>query len=122
MSKKIKAFKKREDRVRSKIKQTSDRLRLCMTKSSRHICAQIIDDSVGHTLVAVSSLSYRSKKDDKKPNFCNVKTAVLLAKSLSEKAKEKNIKYVVFDKGGNKYHGIVKSFVDTIRNENYIVV
>lgn len=104
---------KRKVRIRKKVFGTSDRPRLTVYRSLRHIYAQLIDDA-GRTLVAVSSLSedvLEAKKGVKG------KTAVgkIVGVALAKKAQEKNIKKVVFDRSGYLYHGRVKAVADGAR-------
>ncbi|CAI7989696.1 50S ribosomal protein L18 [Geodia barretti] len=96
----------RHIRVRRKISGTSERPRLSVYRSLNHVYAQVIDDSQGVTLTSASSL-----KDDK--NKVNV--AELVGSLLSERAKEKGVSQVVFDRGGYRYHGRVKALADAAR-------
>lgn len=115
MSTKIERFKRREERVRTKLKKVSDRARLSVSRSSRHIYAQIIDDSTSRTLVFASTLDKEIRKT-KKSN-CNMESAIQVGKLLADRAARKNIKLVAFDKGGNKYHGVIKALADEARKE-----
>ena len=100
-------------RVRRKISGTSERPRLSVYRSLNHVYAQVIDDIQGVTLVSASSLesAVKTQKDDK--NKVNV--AELVGALLSERAKEKGVSQVVFDRGGYKYHGRVKALADAAR-------
>jgi large subunit ribosomal protein L18 len=109
------AFNKRKDRVRSKLRKITDRNRLSVFKSGRHIYAQIIDDSTSTTLVSASTLEADLRKLNK--SNCNVESAIKVGKLLAERAAAKEIKNVAFDKGGNKYHGVVKALADEARKE-----
>ncbi len=105
---------KRKARTRKKVFGTSDRPRLTVYRSLRHIYVQLIDDVAGRTLLAVSSLSkdvLEAKKGIKG------KTAVgkIVGVALAKKAQEKNIKKVVFDRNGYRYHGRVKAAADGAR-------
>lgn len=106
-------FDRRKKRIRYKIRQVSDRNRLSIFKSGRHIYAQIIDDNNSKTLTSASSL----EKDlyQKNKSNCNKGVAQKVAAILAKRAAELNIKEVVFDKGGYKYHGVVKAFADEAR-------
>lgn len=115
MSKSNLVFKKRRDRVRNKLKKISDRNRLSVFKSGRHIYAQIIDDSTAKTLVSASTLD-RSIRKLQKSN-CNIEFATRVGKLLAERALESSIKSVVFDKGGYKYHGVIKALADEARKK-----
>ena len=100
----------RHKRVRAKISGTPERPRLCVYRSLANISAQIIDDVNGVTLVSASSLdkdleNYGGNKD----------AAKLVGKKIAERALEKGIKGVVFDRGGYVYHGRVASLADGAR-------
>lgn len=94
--------KRRHNRVRAKIRGTSDRPRLCVFRSNKYIYAQLIDDEKGTVLAAVSG-----KKA--------VKNSSKVGKSIAEKAKDKKIGKAVFDRGGYKYHGRVKALAEGVR-------
>jgi len=118
---KIKQEKKnrRHQRVRSRIKGVIERPRLSVFRSNTQIYIQLINDKKGYTLVAADSLEI--KKMQKKEN--NIKNglsrkmtdAYEVGKLIAQKALEKNIKQVVFDRGGYKYHGRVKAVADGAR-------
>ena len=97
-------------RIRRKVAGSTARPRLAVFRSVKHIYAQVIDDSVGHTLAAASSAE---KKDVKSGG--NVAGAKAVGKLLAERAKEKGVKSVVFDRGGYLYHGRVKALADAAR-------
>ena len=103
----------RHIRVRRKISGTSERPRLSVYRSLNHVYAQVIDDSQGVTLTSASSLesAVKTQKDDK--NKVNV--AELVGSLLSDRAKEKGVSQVVFDRGGYRYHGRVKALADAAR-------
>ena len=104
---------KRHVRVRAKIKGTAECPRLDVFRSAKHIYAQIIDDTVGNTLVSASTLQKDVKASLEKTN--NVDAAAHLGKVIAEKAIEKGIKDVVFDRGGFIYHGKVQALADAAR-------
>ena len=108
-------FDLRKMRVRSRIRKYSDRLRLCVVKTSRNLHAQIIDDTKGMTLVAASTL----EKDLYKKNAsnCNKIAAKIIGKHIADRASKAGIKEVVFDKGGRKYHGVIKVLSDAARTK-----
>jgi large subunit ribosomal protein L18 len=111
-NKKVVARQKRVKRIRKKISGTSETPRLRVFRSSRHIYAQIIDDSAGKTLSAASSLSKDIDLNDlKDKKDLAHRVGVLIA----EKAKSQGIATVVFDRGGNIYHGRVKSLSEGAR-------
>ena len=89
------------------------RARLSVFRSSKHIYAQLIDDNKGETLVAASSLEKTLREGAK--NGANIGAAKAVGKLIAERAKEKGIKDVVFDRGGYLYHGRVKALADAAR-------
>ena len=98
---------KRKKRIRKKIKGTPQRPRLSVFRSSRHIYAQIIDDTAGHTLVSAST-SDKQAKDT--PKFKDkIEAANFVGKLVGERALDQGIKKVVFDRNGFLYHGRVES-------------
>lgn len=109
------SFKRRKDRVRAKLKKVSERNRLSVFKSGRHIYAQIIDDSTSRTLVSASTLDKDIRKTGK--SNCNIELALKVGKLLATRAAEKSISLVAFDKGGHKYHGVIKALADEARKE-----
>ena len=96
-------------RIRSRVSGTADRPRLAVFRSVKHIYAQVIDDTKGHTVVAAGS----TEKDSK--NGGNVAGAKEIGKLIAERAKDKGIKAVVFDRGGYQYHGRVKALAEAAR-------
>ena len=96
-------------RIRRKLSGTTERPRLAVFRSVKHIYAQVIDDTKGHTVVAAGSNEKESK------NGGNVAAAKAIGKLVAERAKEKGIKSVVFDRGGYLYHGRVKALADAAR-------
>jgi large subunit ribosomal protein L18 len=104
---------KRKKRIRKKIFGISERPRLSVFRSSKHFYAQIIEDENGNTLVAASSLESAVKEQ---PKFDDkVAMAKYVGKLLGERAVEKGLKKVVFDRNGFLYHGRVKAFSDGAR-------
>jgi len=103
---------KRHRKVRAKIHGTEGRPRLCIFKSNKHIYAQIINDDKGFTLVFASDLEVKDSKKDKKINL-----AQKVGELITNKAKDKKITKVVFDRGGFKYHGRVKALADEARKQ-----
>ena len=103
----------RHIRVRRKVKGTSERPRLAIYRSLNHIYAQVIDDTKGITLAAASSLEneLKSKSDGKR----KMEIAYQVGELISERAKEKGINTVVFDRGGYKFHGRLQSLADAAR-------
>ena len=104
---------KRKIRIRKKMLGSVNRPRLSVFRSARHIYAQIIDDTDGKTLVSASSLEKSVKEQ---PSFDNkVAQAVFVGKLIGERAKEKGIQQIVFDRNGFLYHGRVKAVSDGAR-------
>lgn len=99
---------KRHLRIRARLKGTSEKPRLCVFRSGKHIYAQLIDDDKGSTLVAASDA--RSKKSKK-----GLAAAQDVGEELAKKALEKGISAVVFDRAGYKYHGRVKTLAEGAR-------
>lgn len=103
----------RHARVRRKIMGTPDRPRLSVYRSLNHVYAQVIDDSQGTTLASASSLESAVKTQQN--GRSKVDVAELVGGLISERAKEKGVATVVFDRGGYKYHGRVKALADAAR-------
>jgi large subunit ribosomal protein L18 len=99
-------------RLRQRVQGSSERPRLNIYRSLNHIYAQVIDDGTGKTLAAASTVS--GKKGVKRTGG-NVASAKEVGKSIAERAKEKGIKKVVFDRGGYLYHGRIKALADAAR-------
>ena len=112
MGQKFSTFEKRRQRVRTSLRARAGRRpRLSIHRSGRHIYAQIIDDSNGTTLCAASSreASFAANKVTK------VEKAAIVGKAIAARAIEAGVKAVVFDRGGNLYHGRVKSLAEGAR-------
>ncbi len=110
---KISTLDRKKFRVRSKLKKVSsnDRFRLSVSRSTKNISAQIIDDVKKVTLVSASSVE-KSIREQKKSKS---ELSTLVAEALAKKAQEKKITKVYFDRGIYKYHGRVKIFAETLR-------
>ena len=106
------ARQKRVKRIRKKIVGTSERPRLRVFKSARHIYAQVIDDSAGTTLVSMSTIDKGFPEEDEKGKTAAAKRVGIL---IAEKAKAAGITKVVFDRGGCLYHGRVKALSEGAR-------
>ena len=104
---------RKHTRVRRKISGTAERPRLCVFRSAKHIYAQVIDDVSGQTLVAASTLDEAIK--GKVDYSGNRNAAHEVGKLIGEKAIDKGIKNVVFDRGGYLYHGRVQELADGAR-------
>jgi large subunit ribosomal protein L18 len=105
--------KRKHLRVRKKISGTSDCPRLCVFRSNAHIYAQIIDDKAGSTLVSASSLDKDVKSSVAVGS--NIEAAKAVGKLVAERALSKDIKEVVFDRGGYVYHGRVAALAEAAR-------
>jgi|SRR3972149_8133995 len=103
----------RKRRTRVKINKTSNRPRLSVFRSNRHIFAQIIDDTKGKTMVAISDKGLTKDKKNISGTKINIADAVGL--ELAKKAKAKKISKVTFDKGAYKYHGRIKALAEGAR-------
>ena len=104
---------RRHLRVRKKVSGTTERPRLAVFRSEHHIYAQVIDDTAGQTLAAASSLETGVRGEHKYGG--NIPAANAVGKLLGERAKEKGIGKVVFDRGGFAYHGRVAALADGAR-------
>ncbi len=100
-------------RVRKKVQGTPERPRLSVFRSLNHIYAQVIDDSVGHTLAAVSSRE--SAVAQQANGSSKMEVARLVGSLLAQRAKEAGITRGVFDRGGYRYHGRIKALAEAIR-------
>ena len=110
---------RRHRRVRQKVVGTLQRPRLCVFRSVNHIYAQVIDDEGGHTLIAACDLEadIRKKANGKR----KTEVASLVGQRLAERAQEKGIGTVVFDRGGYKFHGRVKALADAARKGGLVI-
>jgi large subunit ribosomal protein L18 len=103
----------RHRRIRRTLVGLPDRPRLCVYKSLKHIYAQIIDDTKGHTLVAASTLDPALR--DQLSGTGNKEAAAAVGRLIAQRALEKGIRKVVFDRGGFRYHGRVAALADAAR-------
>ena len=103
---------RRHKRVRLSITGTAERPRVAVSRTNKHISAQIIDDSTGRTLVAASSVEKASTASG-----ANREGAVVVGKALAERAKAAGITTIVFDRGGFGYHGRVAALAEALREE-----
>jgi len=98
-------------RIRRKVKGTSERPRLAVYRSVKHIYAQVVDDQLGKTIVSAST----TEKDLRGTSGGNLDAARRIGKTIAERALEKGIESVVFDRGGYLYHGRIKALTDAAR-------
>lgn len=101
--------RKKKVRIRKTVAGSEERPRLSIFKSVRHVYAQVIDDVTGKTIVSASTLETEIK------NTSGKEAAALIGKTVAERAKEKKIETVVFDRNGYLYHGRVKALADAAR-------
>jgi large subunit ribosomal protein L18 len=102
---------RRHARIRAKVIGTAERPRLAVFRSNRHIVAQVIDDNIGHTIAAASTVeaSIRGGATG------NVDAAKAIGTLVAERAKDKGVTTVVFDRGGSTYHGRVAALAEAAR-------
>ena len=111
---KLSLFDRRRRRVRTALKaRSAGRPRLSVHRSGKHIYAQVIDDTMGKTIAAASTLD----KDVKVKSGANVDAAAAVGKAVAAKAKKAGVDKVVFDRGGFLFHGRVKALADAARDE-----
>lgn len=108
---KVKRLQNRKRRIRAKVSGTSTCPRLSIFSSNKHIFAQIIDDTNGKTLVSASDF----EKGSKKTKITKTENSKQIGVLIAQRAKEKKIKTVVFDRGGKLYHGRVKAVAEGAR-------
>jgi large subunit ribosomal protein L18 len=113
--KKISSQQKRSLRNKAKIRRFSDRVRLVIFRSSKHIYAQLVDQK-GKSLATVSDLNIKNQKGATK-----TQTAELVGKQIAQKAQTLKVKQVVFDRNAYKYHGRVKAVCEAARAEKLII-
>ncbi|MCM8800723.1 MAG: 50S ribosomal protein L18 [Candidatus Omnitrophica bacterium] len=104
---------RRHRRIRLKIQGTSQRPRLVVSRSLKNLYAQIIDDTQNRTIFSLSTLDKQIK--DKFPCAGNIKAAEFFGEVFAQKAKEKGITKIVFDRAGYLYHGRIKAFAEALR-------
>ena len=111
---KLTTSKRKRFRVSNKLKKVASqgRLRLSISRSSKNISAQIIDDSNSKTLISASSIEKELKGNSK---IKKIDLSKVVAEKLAKKAQEKNITKIYFDRGVYKYHGRIKVFAETLR-------
>ncbi|MFM8961284.1 MAG: 50S ribosomal protein L18 [Actinomycetota bacterium] len=102
---------RRHFRVRKRITGTADRPRLVVTRSARHLVAQIVDDSKGYTLASASTM----EKDLRAQSSDKTKKARIVGQLVADRAKAKGVTQVVFDRGGNRYTGRVAALAEGAR-------
>ncbi len=108
------ALARRHRRVRGKVSGTTERPRLCVTRTNAHIYAQIIDDKTGRTVASASSLDKEVAADLKSGS--NIDAAKAVGAAVGRRALEAGVNEVVFDRGGRLYHGRVQALADGARS------
>jgi large subunit ribosomal protein L18 len=106
------ARRRRHFRVRKKVVGTAARPRLVVSRSSRHLVAQVIDDALGQTLASASTMEADLRKDSSSDKSAKAR---VVGELVAKRAKEKGISTVVFDRGGSKYHGRIAALADSAR-------
>ena len=109
---------KKHMKIRNRFSGTAERPRLAVFRSNNHMYAQIIDDTVGNTLVAASTLEKEIKSELKKTN--DVEAAAYLGKVIAKRAMDKGISEVVFDRGGFLYHGKIEALAEAAREAGLV--
>tara|TARA_B100001013_G_scaffold118610_1_gene68597 strand:+ start:2515 stop:2883 length:369 start_codon:yes stop_codon:yes gene_type:complete len=109
----------RHVRLRKKIRGTSIRPRLAVYRSLNHVYAQLIDDDLGVTIASASSLDVDVKKDITRQSKTEISR--LVGTLMAKRAKTNGISNVVFDRGGNRYHGRVKALADAVREGGLVI-
>lgn len=107
------SIQRRHRRVRRKVEGTLERPRLAVFRSNQHIYAQAIDDTQHHTLVAASTLEPEIRERIKTGSTCD--SSIEVGKLIAQRLLDKGIQKVVFDRGGNLYHGRVRALADAAR-------
>lgn len=111
IGKKLEGRERRHVRIRKKVFGTTERPRLNLFRSAKHIYVQVIDDVKGTTLAAASTMN----KDLRGATGKKIERAQVVGKAIAEQCKAKSIEAVVFDRGGYRYHGRVKAVADAAR-------
>ncbi|MEI6763522.1 MAG: 50S ribosomal protein L18 [Actinomycetes bacterium] len=106
------ARRRRHFRVRKKVVGTAARPRLVVSRSSRHLVAQVIDDALGQTLASASTMEADLRKDSSSDKSAKAR---IVGELVAKRAIEKGISAVVFDRGGSKYHGRIAALADSAR-------
>jgi len=114
VARRAEARQRRKKRIRRRLQGTSERPRLSVFRSAKHIYAQLIDDTAARTLVAVSSLS-KEVRSQLQGKGGNKEGAAVIGGSIAKRALEQGIKRVVFDRSGFLYHGRIKALADAAR-------
>ena len=114
---KLKARRKKKVRIRKKVFGHTSRPRLTFFKSLKHVYAQLVDDTLGKTLVSSSTLSISKEEKKKLKNECLKELSRWLGRDMAKKSLAKKFSSVVFDRNGYPFHGKLKAFVEGAREE-----
>ncbi|TSC78187.1 MAG: large subunit ribosomal protein L18 [Parcubacteria group bacterium Gr01-1014_33] len=106
---------RRHTRVRARISGTRDRPRLLVFRSNRYMWTQLVDDAAGRTLVSASDREFQGKKGKKTQTGTRREGSIKVGEAIAKKALEKEITTAVFDRGGYKYHGLVRAVAEGAR-------
>ena len=109
------AREKRHYKMRRYLSGSASRPRLCVFKSNKHIYAQVIDDTAGHTIASASTMDKAFVKEFKLKSTSNLDAAKAVGEAVAKRALKSGIESVVFDRGGYIYHGKVKAVADAAR-------
>ena len=115
---KVELRTKKHMRIRNRVNGTAERPRLAVFRSNNHMYAQIIDDTVGNTLVSASTVEKEVKAELNKTN--DVEAAAYVGKVIAKRAMEKGITEVVFDRGGFLYHGKIEALAEAAREAGLV--
>ena len=102
----------RKQRIRRRVVGSAERPRLSVFRSNKHVYAQLVDDVAGRTLTGLSTLSKEIRAQGAKPG---IESAKVVGRAIAEKAKALKVESVVFDRGGYRYHGVVKALAEAAR-------
>ena len=108
---------RRHRRVRNKVAGTAERPRLVVVRSARHIYAQVVDDDRGHTLTSASTLDAPLRGDAGAGVGDKTARAAAVGRLVAERAQSLGVQYVVFDRGGRRYHGRIAALADAAREQ-----
>lgn len=108
------ARKRRHWRIRSRLTGTSGRPRLVIYRSNKYLYTQVVDDEAGKTLASAST-NQKDLRTELGGSGSNLAAAALVGKTIAQRAQEKGVKQVCFDRGGYKYHGRIKALADAAR-------
>lgn len=114
----VEARNRRHRRVRKTVSGSAERPRLCVFRSNQHMYAQVVDDLTGRTLAAASTLDQELRK--KLEHSSNKEAAKVVGSLIAVRAKKKGINEVVFDRGGNLYHGRVRALAEEARSAGLV--